>query len=493
MGDTWGAAWRSLKSTQTTLYLLVALAVASVVGTVMPQGQPAEAYADHFGKALGSLMVSLGLNHVFTTWWYLLLLALLLVSAAACAQRIWRLGRGLAAGPSLRLLQRKLQVGKSCGLTETVPTAPEQVVERLARSLRGRRYRVEAGPDEADARWLVARKHGWAGYGIFLSHVAIFSIAVGAVLGMWPGLALDKMVNLTEGEVYTDTPGDFDFSLRLNSFALDYYPDGTTVKAYKSDVSVLEGGAEVKRQVILVNHPLTYHHVKFYQSNFGIAGFGVKVTPAHGPAQEVRFPLEPGSGEEGPMYEVPADSTVQFIGGKQSALVAQGFSPAGAGNACPVAGSGGADASCATANLTLVSGFNQGGKHAIKDLGWIKQGQPVSAEGYTLELEPARYYTGLNVRRDDGVPLVWLGFGLLVGGLMLTFYFKPHTLVARITGSGARAQVTLAAFEKGGAGQERWQEKPYPVLGQLLGSLGERAAARPGSGPETREEEEDDY
>jgi hypothetical protein len=125
-------------------------------------------------------------------------------------------------------------------------------------------------------------------------------------------------------------------------------------------------------------------------------------------------------------------------------------------------------------------------------LGWILQGQPVKADGYTLELEPVQSYTVLNARRDYGVPLVWLGFALLVGGLMATFYFKPHTLVARITGEGDGQRVTMAAFEKGGAGQERWQEKQYPVIGQILGSLHARAAdaeERDAGG----EEDDDDY
>jgi cytochrome c biogenesis protein len=330
------------------------------VGTLVPQGLPAEAYADKFGKTFGPLTLSLGLDHLFTTWWYLLLLALLMVSAGACARRIWRIGRDIAAGPSLGLLQRKLHAGKAVGTSETVAGEAEAVEQRLNRTLGGHFYRVTAGADDAGGRWLVARKHGWAGWGIVLSHIAIFSIALGALLGIWPGLALDKMIKIDEGTVYQDKDGDFDFSLRLNSFSLEYYPGEDMVKAYKSDVSVIEGGREVEQQVILVNHPLTYKHVKFYQSSYGVGGFTVKVTPPSGAAEELSFPVQQMGGEEGPIYAIPEDQGVQFIAGRTAALVARGFSAEGPEDAPPD------QPKVPAAQITIASGFGKGANHSLR-------------------------------------------------------------------------------------------------------------------------------
>jgi cytochrome c biogenesis protein len=252
-------------------------------------------------------------------------------------------------------------------------------------------------------------------------------------------------------------------------------------------VSVLEDGREVKRQEVLVNHPLSYQGIQFYQSSFGINTFLVKVTPASGPAQELHFPLEMAGGADadGSMYDIPEDGAVQFTAGKAAAIVARGFSPDGSeagpmGGALP-GGSGPA------ANLTLVSGFGPGGNHNFKDLGWVKQGQPVKAGAYTVELEPVHYYSGLIARRDVGVPLVWAGFALLVVGLMATFYFRPHSLVAGVTPAGYGSQVTLAVFEKGGAGQERWQARPHPVLGKILSDV-----ELPGAGGEQQRRDDDE-
>ncbi len=491
MGDILAAAWRSLQSTQTTVYLLVALALANLVGILVPQGAAPQAYLEKYGLLLGALVIKAGLHHVFSSTWYLLLLALLIVSAGACARRIWRLGRALAGGPSLSLLQRRLGEERSPRVTATLSGPPQMVGDELVGALRRRHYRVEATSDESGALWTVGRKYRWAGYGIVFSHLAIFAIALGALLGVWPGLALDKMIQITEGDTYTDARGDFDFSLRLNSFALEYYPDNTTVKAYKSDVSVLEGEREVKRQVVLVNYPLSYRHIRFYQSSWGIGGFSVKVTPPRGEPEVLRFPVQTAECPEhhAPLYEVPPAAAVQFTADRQTAVVAKGFTPDAEEKDGEVVGTRWAAPAHPAAQITLVTGFNRGGDHSFHDAGWLKLAKPVKVGDYQIELLTVRYYSGLNARRDFGVPLVWLGFLGLAVGLMATFYFKPHSLVAAVAPSGSGARVTMAAFEKGGAGEEKWQARTYPVIAQILEQLPPPSAGEGKGGSKGRDED----
>ena len=49
-------------------------------------------------------------------------------------------------------------------------------------------------------------------------------------------------------------------------------------------------------------------------------------------------------------------------------------------------------------------------------------------------------WTGLVIRNDPGQPIIWLAFGLLIAGLVLTFYFPRRRAWARIT----RGRVELA-------------------------------------------------
>ena len=61
------------------------IAAACLVGTLIEQGpyEPDTAIA-HYGRALGSLIGLLGLNHLYSAWWFLGLLGLLALSVATC-------------------------------------------------------------------------------------------------------------------------------------------------------------------------------------------------------------------------------------------------------------------------------------------------------------------------------------------------------------------------------------------------------------------------
>src|SRR4029453_4497125 len=55
-----------------------------------------------------------------------------------------------------------------------------------------------------------------------------------------------------------------DFTVANEGFAIDYYPDGTTVKEYKNTLGVYEHGTEVLTKTIIVNDPLRYKGVNFF-------------------------------------------------------------------------------------------------------------------------------------------------------------------------------------------------------------------------------------
>ena len=43
-------------------------------------------------------------------------------------------------------------------------------------------------------------------------------------------------------------------------------------------------------------------------------------------------------------------------------------------------------------------------------------------------------WSGMVVKNDPGQPLIWIAFGLLISGLVLTFYFPRRRAWARIEG-----------------------------------------------------------
>ncbi|HEB94755.1 MAG TPA: cytochrome c biogenesis protein ResB, partial [Gammaproteobacteria bacterium] len=67
--------------------LLVAIAIASVVGTVLQQNQPYQDYIIKFGPFWFEVFNTLGLYDVYGAGWFLAILAFLVLSTSVC---IWR-------------------------------------------------------------------------------------------------------------------------------------------------------------------------------------------------------------------------------------------------------------------------------------------------------------------------------------------------------------------------------------------------------------------
>ena len=59
---------------------------------------------------------------------------------------------------------------------------------------------------------------------------------------------------------------------------------------------------------------------------------------------------------------------------------------------------------------------------------------PEVTAGHSIRWDGVGAWSGMVIRSDPGQPLVWLAFGLLIVGLVLTFYFPRRRAWARIEG-----------------------------------------------------------
>ena len=62
----------------------------------------------------------------------------------------------------------------------------------------------------------------------------------------------------------------------------------------------------------------------------------------------------------------------------------------------------------------------------------IDQGKPTQVGDLTVTFEREAQFTGLNVARDPGVPLIWIGSFLLLGGFVIRFMVPHKRVWARI-------------------------------------------------------------
>jgi cytochrome c biogenesis protein ResB len=101
----------------------------------------------------------------------------------------------------------------------------------------------------------------------------------------------------------------------------------------------------------------------------------------------------------------------------------------------------------------------------------LEPGESVEIGGYEYRFLGQREFSGINVKRDRSNYLVWTGAGLIVVGLMITFWVPRRRLWARISSGGS-------ALAGQAPGHARYAEE--------MQRLAERAGA------EIREETQDD-
>lgn len=55
-----------------------------------------------------------------------------------------------------------------------------------------------------------------------------------------------------------------------------------------------------------------------------------------------------------------------------------------------------------------------------------------------------RYYTGLQVTKDPGVPLVYTGFVMMIIGCFITFFMSHQKICIEVIGKGEKSSVMVA-------------------------------------------------
>ena len=69
-----------LSSMRFAIALLTVICIASVIGTVVKQGEPLNNYVNQFGPFWAELFGQVNLYTVYSAWWFLLILAFLVTS-----------------------------------------------------------------------------------------------------------------------------------------------------------------------------------------------------------------------------------------------------------------------------------------------------------------------------------------------------------------------------------------------------------------------------
>ncbi|MDQ0225055.1 cytochrome c biogenesis protein ResB [Metabacillus niabensis] len=284
--------WNFFSSVKVGVWIIVLLLIASALGTVFPQElyipptvTASEFYKDEYG-ILGQLYYMLGFHNLYGSWWYMVLVASLGISLViASLDRFVPLYRALKKQGVTRH-ESFMKRQRLFSATKTNELPAEMIKERLA----ARRYKIR----EENGN-IFAEKGRFSRWGPYVNHCGLIIFLIGAMLRFVPGMYVDEVLWLREGETAVIPGTDGKYYLKNEKFIMEVYEkdkedevfedaisrvgDGSVVKNFQSNVILYERkgeivhGAtpeleEIQKKQIRVNEPLKFDSFSLYQVDY---------------------------------------------------------------------------------------------------------------------------------------------------------------------------------------------------------------------------------
>ncbi len=425
---------RILSSLFLAIFLFLTLAFLTIFGTFIEQGRSPSFYLTSYGPKWGPWILAFKIDNIYHSWYYTTLLSLLCVNALSCVYRRFPVTiRSLfkeRVNVSKDFLKKQKEYREIAIHKVSVPL--QAVPELVTNTLKSRRYKVKT-VNEGKETAIFAHKGVLGRIGSHVAHLSVIVILAGGLLGSLTGFRLfgTFYVNST---TYIPQGG---WDLRVNRFSIVHYKNGM-VKSYKSDVDILKDGKVLTHKIIRVNHPLEFQGLRFYQASFGEAPD--RLETAHvmvvdkikkkfigkfflGWDKSTQIPNTPYT-----LKLVRYVSDFAFDP-KTGAVFTQSEKPK---------------------NPAIQLEVYQDGK--LLGSPWLfynfPQVQVLKSvpEFFIFGGYKAPFYTGLELAKDPGVPVVWTGSFLLVGGLFLSSFIYHRKIWLRVRPQGESLSLFVGGF-----------------------------------------------
>jgi cytochrome c biogenesis protein len=268
---------RSLANLQFAIILLLTIAGLSTLGSIIEQNQPIEYYEKNYAIGVAKILnekiiIQFGLDHIFTTWWFVSLLVIFGTSLTCCTFlqqlpilkaarqfKFYNSERKFAGLP----FKTKVDLISNGTLINVLEKADYQSFQQASGVYSNKGIAGRISP--------------------IIVHFSMVVILCGTLLASFAGFVAQEFVpetevfhvqNLVSTNVNTFVP---QVAGRVNDFWILYKED-QSISQFYTDLSILDNrGNELKRETIYVNHPLKYGGLTFYQTDWDVLGIRLKL------------------------------------------------------------------------------------------------------------------------------------------------------------------------------------------------------------------------
>ena len=428
--------FRSLKL---TIFLLILLAILSIIGTLITQNATPSEYIQRYGLGLYEVLNFFDLFDMYHSWWFKTVLVFLMINLVTCSLHrfpgVWKqISREPSSGGLEDVMLKALPYVEKFRISNPPGTKAEENIRSDLKRWFGNPRLLEF-VSVVTLHSLIGR---FSRLGVYITHLSILIILIGGLLGSLYGFR--GHVEILEGEmvnqVFLNIKGEevskpIGFSLRCDDFNITYYDlNGPEkhVKEYTSILTIIDDGEEVMKKIVQVNHPLHYKGLAFYQASYGVL-------------HNVHLGIQWRNQKEKTFFNAMQGTTLPVPNSNALIRVLQ-YAP-------------------------QVHNFGEGVQVVLFKPNqdpqpfWLLKAFPKFDEQrkdefiLTFEGMTPKEYTGLQVTKDPGVWVVWVGCGLMILGLIVSFFFSHQRVWVRIPKSPGGEIVLAGSTNKNRVGFEK--------------------------------------
>jgi cytochrome c biogenesis protein len=419
--------WNFFASIQLTIVLLLSLAISSIVGTLIPQNADPREYLKAFGEFYFRFFHALDLFDMYHSWWFQLLLLMLVLNIIVCS-----IDR-LSANRKILLVRRpKFTFGrfKNAKFDKGVSLSrPPEKIEKRCQAFWQRKFgHVQFDTTENGFR-LFGEKGRWTRFGVYVVHLSVVILLIGGMIGSLFGF--EGFVNLAPGDAtsqirlrQSNQVLDLGFTVRCDDFIVSFHENGAP-ELFQSSLAIVEDGETVVEKDIIVNDPLRYKGVNFYQASYG-------------PLPPKGAKLSFTSKATGMIYQR------EVLIGKQVALPESlgRFTLMRLDNAATFRGQ-----QIGEAFVGILSAGGKQDQEVILPIRFPSFDKMRGGDVHIAVQEPLlNYFTGLEVSRDPGVWVVYVGFVLMILGCYITFFMTHQQFCIDVSREAEGSRVRIAGI-----------------------------------------------
>jgi len=450
---------KTFSSLRTGVILLILTGVAAALGTFILQRPATD--SDKLARAYSPTTLywldRLGLTDVFHTWWFLTLLGLVSLSIVLVSidrfPNAWR----FYARP-----YRKTDSHFRSALPNKIElpiTDSEDALNAAERALKNSGWPVERIADDHEPS-LYSERHRFSVMAVYIVHASLLLIFAGGIIDGFFGysgfMELQKGQTSNVIELRKGGTKQIPFAVKCDSAGQENYADGSP-KRWWSNLAVVQGGQQVDAKQIVVNDPLVYKGLRFYQASFGstgkLVGLKITLTPAKGGASEMTLPMnEPVQLD--PKTTVTLAEYIPDFFIRDNQIFKKSDDPVNPAFRLQVKNA----ATGEQTKLWMFPAYNS-----------AAQGEYTNYKFDFREMQMG-YFTGLEVSHEPGQWLVWAGCLLMGAGLFVAFYLVHMRIWVAAT-TNARGNLVLWVGGQSNKNRDRFEQKFNELVDEIRTEL----------------------